>query len=209
MSLNLPRAAALLVLALTLTSVSNAVAQGRGGDTVHFVTHLSDPGDYLTIGGIDPTCQVGQVGIRGTAHLTGQMRAIDNGAGCLSWDPVAQLDDLRSSDQPGFVMSGYVDDHADGTLDGCGKGTLTMRLHDLKVTSFDPAAHTVHLSLKWTVTPGSGTGAFRGATGQGTGSLDGTFTPDPSVPLLTAPVTNPNWGSYEGTIDCPHRVGAR
>ena len=199
------RVCGLLGIVLALPFVPNALAEPPRGETVNFVTHLTDPGDYLTLGGVDPTCQVGQVVIRGSAQLQGQLRAIDTGAGCLSWDPVAQLSALQSNDGPAFAASGYIDDHPNGTLDGCGKGSFTMRLYDLKITSFDPVARTFHLTLQWTIPPRSGIRAFRGATGDGTGSLEASFSPDFTVPPLTAPVVTPNWGTYQGTITCPHR----
>jgi hypothetical protein len=181
-----------------------AGGQGPTVKTVHFIAHLDDPGDRLTLGGVDPSCPVGWVAIRGTAHLQGQLRAIDAGAGCVSWDPVSQLNGLQSSDGPAFVLAGYVDDHPVGTLDGCGTGSFTMRLTNFKVTSFDVVAHTFHMTLTWAVSDGSGTGAFRGTSGSGTGSVEATGSPDLTVPLLTAPVVTPNWGTYEGTITCPH-----
>jgi hypothetical protein len=122
----------------------------------------------------------------------------------LYWDPVTQLNDLQSGDGPAFYVAGYVDDHPVGSLDGCGTGSFTMRLTDLRVTSFDPAGRTFHATLKWAVTEGTGKGAFRGASGRGTGSLDGRFFPDFSVPALTLPFRLANWGTYEGTITCPH-----
>jgi hypothetical protein len=179
-------------------------AQSPTVKTVHFIAHLDDPGDRLTLGGVDPSCRVGWLAIRGTAHLQGQLRAIDTGAGCVSWDPIAQLNGLRPGESPAFVVAGYVDDHPVGTLDGCGTGSFTMRLTNFKVTSFDPAAHAFHMTFTLTVTDGSGTGAFRGASGSGTGSVEATGSPDLTVPLLTAPVVVPNWGMYEGTITCPH-----
>jgi hypothetical protein len=102
------------------------------------------------------------------------------------------------------VFAGHIDDHQVGTLDGCGTGRVTMRLTDLKVTSFDAATHTGHLTLEWTVVGGSGTGAFLGASGKGTGSVDGTASPDLGAPLLTVPFAVPNWGTHQGTITCPH-----
>lgn len=184
--------------------VSNAHTRDAGGRTVQFVAHFTDPGDHLTLGGVDPTCPVGQVAIRGTAHFQAPLRTTDTGVGCVRYDPVAQLNALLSNDGPALVFAGYIDDHQVGSLDGCGTGSFTMHLTDLKFTSFDPAAATVHIMLKWVITPGSGTGAFRGASGEGTGSGDGTFSPDLAVPLLTAPVATPNWGTYGGTITCPH-----
>ena len=198
------RACASLGLIMTLFCVPNALAQGPSVKTINFMTHLDDPGDRLTLGGVDPSCPAGWVAIRGTAHLEGQLRSVDTGAGCLSWDPVAQLNGLQSSDGHAFVLAGYIDDHQVGSLDGCGTGRFTMHLTDIKVTSFDVLAHTVHLTLGWTVADRSGTGAFRGAIGTGTGSLDGTLSPDFSVPLLTAPLVTPNRGTYQGTITCPH-----
>lgn len=193
-----------LVFVQTLSVVPNALAQSPGGRTVQFAAHMTDPGDHVTVGGIDPTCPVGQVAIRGTAYFQAPLRTIDTGVGCLTYDPVAQLNALQSSDGPAFVVGGYIDDHQVGSLDGCGKGSFTMHMTDFKVTSFDPAAGTAHLTFEWVVERGSGTGAFRSASGEGTGSIDGTGSVDPTVPLLTAPVATPNWGTYEGSITCPH-----
>jgi hypothetical protein len=195
-----------IVLA-SLVAPHALAAHPGGGDTVKFVTHLNDPGDYLTVGGVDPRCQVGQgviAGPPGGATLRGQLHGNDTGYGCFSWDPFTQLNDLESTGQPAFAASGYVNDHVVGMLVGCGKGRITLHLHNLRVTSLDPVARTIHLELKWDVPAGSGTGNFLGATGRGTGSLDGTVTPDVNVPLLTAPVVTPNWGTYQGTITCPH-----
>jgi hypothetical protein len=174
--------------------------------TVHFVSHIDDPGDRLTLGGVDPSCPVGWVAIRShePAHLTGQLRSVDTGGGCVSGDPVATLNSPQSSDGPAFVFAGYVDDHQVGTLDGCGTGTFTMRLTNFKITSFDVVAHAFHMTFTWAFSDGSGTGAFRGASGSGTGAVAATGSPDLTVPLLTAPVVVPNWGTYEGTITCPH-----
>jgi len=200
------RVCASIGLILTLSFVLNALAQGSTVKTVHFSAHLDDPGDRLTLGGVDPSCPVGWVAIRThePAHLSGQFRSTDTGGGCVSWDPVAQLNDLKSGDGPGFVFAGHIDDHQVGSLDGCGTGRVTMRLTDLTVRSFDVASGTGHLTLKWVVVDGTGTGAFLGASGKGTGSVDGTVSPDFGVPLLTAPFVVPNWGTYEGTITCPH-----
>lgn len=193
----------LLGTVVTVLCVPMAVAQASGGRTVSFVAHFDDPGDHLSPGGVDALCPVGQVAIRGTAYFQAPLRTVDYGEGCATWDPVAQLNALQSNDRA-FVLTGYIDDHQVGSLDGCGTGSFTMRLTDFEVTSFDPAAHTFHMALKWVVETRSGTGAFRGATGEGTASVDGTFSPDLTVPLLTAPVALPNWGTYGGTINCPH-----
>jgi hypothetical protein len=123
----------------------------------------------------------------------------------VSWNPVTQLQDLQSGDGPGFVIAGYVDDHQDGALDGCGTGKFTMRLQNFKVRSFTPATHSFHMTFTWTVIDGSGTAAFRGASGRGTGDVEATGSPDFTVPLLTLPIVVPNWGTYAGTITCPHR----
>ena len=190
---------------LTLMLVPSALAQAPGGRTVSFVAHFNDPGDHVTAGGVDPTCPVGQVDIRGTAYFQEPpLHTVDNGAGCIYVDPLAQPAAVLSKDGPAVIVSGYIDDHQVGSLDGCGKGSFTMRLTDLEVTSFDPAAHTFHLTAQWGVVPGSGTGAFLGASGTGTIAADGTGSPDFAVPLLTAPVATPNWGTYQGTITCPH-----
>ena len=198
------RACASLGIVLTVIFVPSAMAQAPSGPTVSFVAHFNDPGDHLTPGGVDPMCPVGQVAIHGTAYFQKPLRTVDTGAGCVSFDPVAQLTALQSKDGPAFALGGYVDDHQVGSLDGCGKGSFTMRLTDWKITSFDPATHTAHMTLNWAVEAGSGTGAFLDASGQGTASLDGTGSPDFTVPLLTAPVATPNWGTYQGTITCPH-----
>jgi len=139
--------------------------------------------------------------IRGTAHLQGELRSVDTGAGCVSWDPVAQLE---VQDGPAFLIAGYIDDHQVGTLDGCGTGSFTMRLTNIEVRSYDVAAHAFDMTVRWTVSNGSGTGAFRGASGSGTGSLKATASPDLTVPVLTAPAVVPNQGTYQGTITCPH-----
>lgn len=200
------RVCASLGIVLSVLFVPSAFAQAPGGKTVHFAAHIDDPGDHLTVGGVDPACPVGWLAIRGTAHLQGQLQSIDNGSGCISWDPVAQLNGLQSSDGPALDVAGHIDDHQVGSLDGCGTGSFTMRLTNLKVTSFDPVAHTFHLTATWAVVPGSGTRAFLGASGAGAVDADGTASPDPTVPLLTAPVATPNWGTYAGTITCPHHA---
>jgi hypothetical protein len=188
-----------------------AKAQGPAVKTVHFVAHIDDPGDRLTLGGVDVSCPVGWVALRShdPAHLRGQFRAVDNGGGCISWDPVAQLNVLRSSDGPAFAFAGYVDDHTVGTLDGCGRGSVTLRLRNFKLylTSFDSSTHAFHMTATWTVLPRSGTEAFLGASGSGTISVEATGSPDLTVPLLTAPLVVPNWGTYQGTITCPHHKG--
>lgn len=189
---------------LTLLVGPSAFAHSPSGRTVSFVAHFNDPGDHLTPGGVDPTCPVGQLAIRGAATFQAPLRTVDTGAGCVYFDPVAQLNALQSTDGPAMAIGGYVDDHQVGSLGGCGTGSFTMRLSDWKITSFDPATHTAHMTLKWVVKRGSGTGAFLGASGHGTSSVDGTGSPDPAVPLLTAPVATPNWGTYQGTIICPH-----
>ena len=116
--------------------------------------------------------------------------------------PVTQLGALPGG--PAFVFAGSTDDRIVGSLDGCGKGSFTAHQTDLRITSFDPVAHTFHLTLKWEVATGSGTGAFRGASGEGTASAEGTAAPDFTVAPPTAPFASPNAGTYVGTISCPH-----
>jgi len=179
-------------------------AQSPAAKTVDFTANFIDPGDHFSPGGVDPTCQVGWVAIYGTVYFQDPLSATDTAAGCLSYDPITQLDALRSSDGPAFAFAGYTDEHIVGSLDGCGKGGFTAHQTDFKVTSFDPAAHTFHLTAKWVVAAGSGTGAFLGASGGGTTAADGTGSPDFTVTPPMAPFASPNVGTFAGTITCPH-----
>lgn len=180
------------------------MAQAPGGKTVRFTAAFTDPGDHFSVGGADPICPVGWATIHGTVYFQKPLRAIDHATGCLSYDPVAQFDALRSSDGPAVAIGGYVDEHIAGTLDGCGTGSFTAHQTDLKVTSFDPATQMFHLTLKWVVTPGSGTGAFLGASGSGTTVGDGTAALDLAAAPPMAPVATPNTGTFAGAITCPH-----
>lgn len=196
------RGCALLGIVMTLLFVPNALAQNPGTG-IGFTAQFTDPGDHFSAGGVGNTCPAGQAAMQGTAYFHGQLSGTDTATGCLYWTPDAQLAALQSND-PGFAFAGSTDDRLIGSLDGCGKGSFTMHQTDLKITSFDPVARTFHLTLKWAVASGSGTGAFRGASGGGTASADGTGSPDFTVTPPTAPFASPNSGTYVGTISCPH-----
>jgi hypothetical protein len=56
------------------------------------------------------------------------------------------------------------------------------------------------MTLRWTVVPGSGTGAFVGASGSGTGYGDFQPPTPASFPGI------PNTGVYTGTVTCPHHI---
>jgi hypothetical protein len=176
---------------------SPALAHASRMRTVHFTARFTDPGDEVTAGGVDPKCPPGKIAVRGTAYLQAPMRTVDTSHGCVYYDPVAQLDALRSNEAPAVVVSGYLNDHQVGALDGCGTGSFTMHLTDFRITSVDLVGRTFSGNLMWVVVQGSGTGAFRDAAGKGTAS--GTYT----SPTLTAPPTLPNFGSFQGTITCP------
>lgn len=159
-------------------------------NTVSFEAPFYDPGTRVT--GLDG-CDATQRGIcrfqfSGTAYFTHALVAVDKYYGHLSYDPITRS------------FTGESWDTNTGSLDGCGTGSFTIHQTDLRTspTLVDPTSGTARLTLAWTVVPGSGTGAFRGATGSGTGYGDFDPPNDPAdVPGL------PNHGAYTGTITCP------
>jgi hypothetical protein len=90
------------------------------------------------------------------------------------------------------LFNGECWEHHMGFLAGCGEGSFLAHYTDPRADSagFDPAAGTVWglTWLKWTIVPGSGTGAFAGARGSGTANAY--FYPDLSnTGVLTGHIT--------------------
>lgn len=83
-------------------------------------------------------------------------------------------------------------DRHTGSLKGCGSGIFVMHQYELvgDFNAFDPVTRTYPITVKWRILPGSGTGDFTDATGEGT--AEGRAT------LQFA-----NKGSYTGSITCP------
>jgi len=130
----------------------------------------------------------GSITYEGTARLNGDLTAVDNYCGFMSYD-------LATSS---VVGQGW--DTMSGFLPGCGTGSFIIHQADYHTspTFYDPTTGRGHLTLRWTVVPGSGTQNFTGATGSGTAYAD--FDPPTD---LTHPLAVPNRGAYTGTITCP------
>lgn len=175
-----------------------AFAQQPPGRTVSFTANYTDPGTPVTgLGGITNTCPVGYFSIDGAGYFAAPLQGVDNYHGCLFIDPTQQTD---AGNTTSMKVSGETWDTFTGSLAGCGRGTFVMHQTDIRL-SYNSSTHTGHVSLKWTLE--NGTGAFIGASGQGTGDGD-----------VTAPTANwrvggvPNSGRYTGKIVCPHHGDA-
>jgi hypothetical protein len=167
-----------------------ALAHHDAVRSVTFTAAFRDPGTQVT--GLDH-CDPAQPGVcsfsfSGTAAFTAPMQAVDTYYGHLSYDPTT------------MSVAGESWDRQTGSLAGCGTGSFVMHQTEFRSspTLYDASARAARLTLKWTVVPNSGTGAFAGATGFGTGYADFEAPTDPMyMPGI------PNSGVYTGTVTCP------
>ncbi|HVE98760.1 MAG TPA: hypothetical protein VNA12_06240 [Mycobacteriales bacterium] len=82
-------------------------------------------------------------------------------------------------------------DRHTGSVKGCGSGSFVMQQRIVgDFNTYDPVKGTYRLDIEWTILPGSGSGDFTDATGEGTAEGQAT--------LQFA-----NKGSYTGSITCP------
>lgn len=181
-------------VAITGSSIGAARADVPPGRTITFTSHFSDKGTRGTLGAVDGSCpNPTDLAVSGTAHFESPLETVDTYKGCLR----INLATLVAPPGVTFHVAGDTYDTQTGTLVGCGTGSFVMHQTGFTVTSVDLAAHTWHLRLHWALQ--SGTGAFKGASGSGTGEAD--FFP----PTATVPPTLPNSGTYRGAIACRHR----
>lgn len=182
--------AVLATLALPMAAAAPAWARSPRAHTVTFTSSFTDEGTHVRR---SPECHghtpdQASIPYDGVAELRGDLKATDTYCGFMSYDIAAQS----------VVGEGW--DELGGALPGCGVGTLLIHQYDYRTspTFFGPSTGRAHLTLRWDVVQGSGTGDFAGATGAGTAYAD--FDP----PLDAAhPLAVPNTGAYTGTLACP------
>lgn len=166
-----------------------AVGRSSAARTVSFTSSYDDP---ATRPSTVATCygneRSGEMPYEGDATLVGALDAADHYCGFISYDALSQS----------VVGEGW--DTLTGSLQTCDTGSFTIHQYDYKsgLTFFDPATNESRLDFVWDVVPGSGTGAFVGASGRGTGVAY--FEP----PTDAASPGIPNHGSYSGSVTCPH-----
>lgn len=87
--------------------------------------------------------------IDGTARLSGPLMTFVDYFGYVSYDPVNRK------------IVGATWDHHTGSLRGCSSGSFVLHQTDIQgdPTTFNAATGTFGLTLRWTILPGSGTGA--------------------------------------------------
>ncbi len=83
-------------------------------------------------------------------------------------------------------------DRHTGSLKGCGSGIFVLHQYELvgDFNAFDPVTRTYPITVKWRILPGSGTGDFADASGEG--MAEGRAT-----------MQFANKGTYTGSITCP------
>jgi len=172
---------ALLAAGLGLVMAGPTHARALETRSVHFSAPFTDAGTRPSgLGACSPT-QPGVCSVRleGVADFTGALSTFVDYFGYARYNPATR------------TVVGETWDHHTGSLKGCGEGSFVLHQTDIQgdPATFNPATGTFHLTLKWTVLPGSGTGAFAGASGSGTAVGD--FKPDFA-----------NTGVYSGEIIC-------
>jgi hypothetical protein len=168
-----------------------SVRPGPADKTVRFSSPFADPGTRIS--GLEG-CGPAQPGLcsltfHGSAgRFTGALSTVADYHGHGYYDPIRMSLEAESWD------------HHVGSLSGCGSGSFVMHQTDFSggPTTLDTGERAERVTLRWQIIEASGTGAFAGATGSGTGVVyfnSAGFTDN--EPYL------PNYGTYTGTITCP------
>ncbi|MCA1823741.1 MAG: hypothetical protein LC640_05655 [Frankia sp.] len=173
-------------VALTATALIVGIAGPSSGAapttrTITFTSPFNDEGTRVSGLGACGVARPGVCDVRfeGVGTFTGALSTFADYFGYIHFDPGTRELGAESWD------------HHTGRLQGCGEGSFVMHQTDFdgEYETVDPVAGTMKFTLKWAILPGSGTGAFTGASGSGVAL--GTLRPDFS-----------NSGYYKGSITC-------
>ena len=164
--------------------------QTSNGRVVRFTAPFTDPGTRIS--GLEG-CAPAQPGIcsfsfHGKAgRFSGALATVVDYHGHGYFDPVL------------LSLRGESWDHHVGSLRGCGNGSFVLHQTNFRggPTTLDPGTRAMRITLDWTLVPGSGTGAFRDATGQGTAIVY--FN---AAGYSNSEIYLPNFGTYTGVIRC-------
>lgn len=180
----------LLVAAMSLTTLAApAVAKGNPRPpTVRFTVPFDDEGSVpygIQQCGVERT-GVCDVKFDGHTTITGDLSTFVDYFGYGHFDPMTRK----------FYGESW--DRHTGSLKGCGSGSFVMHQYELigDLNTYNPVEGSYRITVKWRILPGSGTGDFTDATGEGTAEGQAT--------LQFA-----NKGTYTGSITCPRGKQAR